>query len=416
MSGVLDSEAVYRELISAAPAGVSDAIEAMRRLLGTNDMLAYLVMMTPRLIELRRVLKSTGSVYLHCDQTASHYLKLIADAVFGAERFENEIIWSYRSGGASAKRFAKKHDVLLCYSKTANRFFNPQHEKSFNRGFKPYGFKGGKEFCDDEGRWYTLPYMRDVWEINMVGRTSRERLGYPTQKPLALLDRVIRSSCPEDGVVLDPFCGCGTTVDAAEKLGRRWIGIDIAYIAVDLIDKRLRHSYGDKLAESYEIRGIPRDLDGARALFAHNPFDFERWAVSLVGGQPNQRQVGDRGSDGVIRIPTDAKGLDIARVIVSVKGGQNVSPAMVRDLIGTVGNQGAELGLLITMVTPTPGMVEAANHSGIWTHPANGSQYPTVQIISVPELLQRKKPDLPPAQRPYIVASKHQAPDTQLSL
>lgn len=411
------SESTYQNLVGGgAPNQVADTIQAMRGLLGDNDMLAYLVMMTPRLLQLHRVLKSTGSIYLHCDPTASHYLKLIMDAVFGAKQFENEIIWSYRSGGASPKRFAKKHDVLLSYSKSTSRYFDAQHEVSYNRGFKPYRFKGVKEFCDESGRWYTMPYMRDVWEIDMIGRTSPERLGYPTQKPIALLDRVIRSSCPPDGVVLDPFCGCGTAVDAAQSLGRRWIGIDITYLAIDLIDKRLRDRYGDSVASSYEIHGIPRDLAGAHALFAHNHFDFERWAVSLVHGQPNQKQVGDKGSDGIIRIPTDAHAKNIERVIVSVKGGKQLNPGMVRDLIGTVKNQRAAMGLLITMGAPTKGMREAAQHSGSWTYPVNGMQFPKVQIISIDELLRGKNPKLPPSIRPYIEASKLTAADQQIAM
>ncbi len=395
------SQAAYQELVGgSAPVRVADTIEAMRRMLGENDVLAYLVMMTPRLLELHRVLKPTGSVYLHCDPTASHYLKLMMDSVFGPENFLNEVVWLYGLGGSSSRYWPRKHDTIFWYSKMPNGHY----------------FKADQIPATSHRMEGQLKKAPDYWAIPTINNKAKERLGYPTQKPLELLKRIVRSSSRPGELVLDPFCGCGTTVDAAQQLGRRWIGIDITYLAVDLIDKRLRHSYGDSVASTYEIHGIPRDLEGAHALFARSPLDFERWSVSLVGGQPNAKQVGDKGSDGVIRIPTDAKGLDIARVVVSVKGGQQQSPYMVRDLIGTVGNQHAEMGLLVTMGTPTRGMVEAANHSGIWTHPANGTKYPNVQIISIPELMEGKKPNLPPAQRPYIEAAKHAVESSQLTL
>jgi DNA modification methylase len=397
------AEDEYRELTQGpAPIEVARFIEAMRTVLGTSDMLAYLVMMAPRLIEMRRVLKSTGSIYLHCDPTASHYLKLLMDSVFSAQRFENEIIWAYRSGGASPKRFSKKHDVLLCYSMSDERYFDALHEVSYNRGFKPYRFKGVEEFCDDDGRWYTLPYLRDVWEIDMVGRTSAERLGYPTQKPIALLERIIQSSSPEGGVVLDPFCGCGTAVDAAQHLGRDWIGVDITYIAVDLIIKRLRHRYGDNIASTFTTNGIPTDIEGANALFARNPFDFERWAVSFVNGEPNEKQVGDKGVDGRIRFHRGGSVTGLAAV--SVKGGHQINPAMVHQLVGALQQERADMGVLITMGKPTAGMVEAAHAAGTYEHEPTGNRYPRVQIITVPELFEGRRPNMPTVILPYIKA------------
>ncbi len=206
---------------------VVDALMAFRVLIGENDAMAYLVNMAPRLVELRRVLKRTGSMYLHCDPTMSHYLPGVS--------------------------------------------------------------------------------LQDVWtDIDPINSQAAERLGYPTQKPLRLLERIIRMSSDKDGLVLDPFCGCGTAVDAAQRLGRRWIGIDITFIAVDLIEKRLHHVYGAGIAKTYEVFGIPRDMGGARSLFRYSPFDFERWAVSLVNAQPNEKQVGDKGIDGVARFSSPA--------------------------------------------------------------------------------------------------------------
>jgi SAM-dependent methyltransferase len=177
------------------------------------------------------------------------------------------------------------------------------------------------------------------------------------------LERIIAASSNEGDVVLDPFCGCGTTIAAAQALNRRWMGIDVTYLAIDLIRNRLRGLYGDDIEATYHVDGIPADEDSARALFAASPFDFERWAVSLVDGTPNEKQVGDRGIDGVVPFPLDAKG-GVGRALVSVKGGKMLNPGMVRDLIGTVQAQRAEMGLLLTLERPTRGMKEAARHSG----------------------------------------------------
>ncbi|WRS29658.1 DNA methyltransferase [Actinomycetaceae bacterium MB13-C1-2] len=401
------TEQDYLEFIATAPNEAANALTAFRTLLGENDASAYLVNMAPRLVELHRVLKDTGSLYLHCDPTMSHYLKILLDAIFDPRNYINEIIWAYKSGGASKKHFARKHDVILFYAKDyRNKFFDIQKEKSYNRDYKPYRFKGIKEYEDDRG-WYTLVNMRDVWNIPMVGRTSAERLGYPTQKPLALLERIIEASTNPDDVVLDPFCGCGTTIDAAEKLGRHWIGIDITYIAVDLIVKRLEHTYGAGIRDTFEVLGMPKDLAGAQALFDRDPFEFERWAVSHIGAQPNERQVGDRGIDGVSLFPLDTKGRKLGKVLVSVKGGKTVTPSMVRDLAGTVEHTtDAHLGVLVTMGPLTRGSQEAIDRSGSYSFPVNGQPYPRLQHISVPEILQGMRPYLPPTYLPYIEAKR----------
>ena len=228
--------------------------------LGHSPMYGYLVQMSVRIIELHRVLKPTGSLFLHCDPTASHYLKLLLDGIFGTKHFQNEIIWSYKSGGATSRRFARKHDVLLFYAKDVeNCKFNPQLEKSYNRGLKPYSFKGVKEYEDDIG-WYTFVNMKDVWQIDMVGRTSAERLGYPTQKPLVLLMRIVQASSNAGDVILDPFCGCGTTIDAVETINnenpdlspRRWIGMDNNRLAINMVESRLKSRF-DLDINDYEV-------------------------------------------------------------------------------------------------------------------------------------------------------------------
>lgn len=470
------SEALYEELVrGGAPARVADAIEAMRRLLGDNDVLAYLVMMTSRLVELHRVLKATGSLYLHCDPTASHYLKLLLDAIFGPERFGSEVIWKRTTAHSDARQGRKLHghvhDVLLFYVKGDDWTWNPiyaPYDQSYIdshyrfveegtgrryrkgdltaakpggdtsyewKGVRPYkgrfwAFSREKmEAFDHDGRLiYTrsgMPELKryldempgvppqDVWtDIDAINARAAERLGYPTQKPMALLERVIATSSNEGDVILDPFCGCGTTIDAAQKLGRAWVGIDVTYLAIDLIQKRLRNTYGDEILQRYRVDGIPFDLDSARALFEANPFDFERWAVSLVSGQPNEKQVGDRGVDGVIRFPLDNKSM--GRALVSVKGGRQLNPSMVRDLIGTVDGQRAEMGLLITMGPITRGMIEALNRSGSYIWPVNQRRYPKVQAVTVEELLAGHKPDLPTAILPYVKARAYAG--EQLSL
>ena len=274
-----------------APIEVATFIQAMRRVLGTSDMMAYLVMMAPRLIELRRVMKPTASIYLHCDPTSSHYLKLLMDSVFGAASFQNEIVWYYSHGGKGKTRFARKHDIILFYTRSKSYYFNgaavaePLTPHKSSKSGKNYG---GRMGVDEDGREYTEKWgtgkkklyryyldegkiPEDVWLLQSLQSQDKERLGYPTQKPLGLLDRIIRASCPPDGIVLDPFCGCGTTVDAAQSIGNAWIGIDITYIAIDLIIKRLQHRYGDEILATFTTNGIPQDAEGADALFAAQP-------------------------------------------------------------------------------------------------------------------------------------------------
>jgi len=463
------SEELYASMISGgAPLRVSEAIEAMHGLLGPNDVLAYLVMMSARLVELHRVLKPTGSLYLHCDPTASHYLKVIMDAVFGPERFLNEITWMRTfSHGNVGRNFGKVTDIILVYTKSKEYTWNQQYEEysteyveKYFRYYEPDGRRyrtvslrnpsprpnlrfpftasNGVTYqphpngwsCnevrlrlyDAEGRLYfpskadgallVKQYLNDkqgvklqnLWtDIAPIGAHAAERLGYPTQKPIALLERIIATSSNEGQVVLDPFCGCGTAVDAAQALNRNWIGIDVTYLAIDLIQKRLMHSYGPSIENDYSVRGIPTDVQGAEALFHQNPFDFERWAVSLVNGEPNQKQIGDKGIDGRIRFQSGKS--EYGTVIVSVKGGLQLNPAMVRDLVGTVQRTKAEMGLLITLSSPTKGMIDEANHSGIYTNEFTGNSFPKVQILTIQELMNGKKPDMQTAILPYIKAA-----------
>ena len=455
------------------PEPVAEALTAFRTLLGENDAMAYLVNMAPRLVELHRVLKPTGSLYLHCDPTMSHYLKILLDAIFGAQRFINEIIWKRSTAHSDrrqgARHMGRLHDTILFYAKTDAYPFTVemtqydekyiaskyrQVEKATGRRYGlwditgPGGAAKGNPIYEvfgvtkywryskatmqqkiDAGRIIQpspgavpreIKYLdeapgvsvQDVWtDIDPINSQAAERLGYPTQKPLSLLERIVRMSSKEGDVVLDPFCGCGTTIDAAQKLNRTWLGIDIAFIAVDVIQKRLNDRYPG-ISGTYETSGIPRDIEGARALFERSPFDFERWAVSQVNARPNEKQVGDRGIDGVARFYLDRK--TTGKVLVSVKGGTHIGPQFVRDLLGTVETQKAQMGILITMAAPTKGIIDAADHGGTYTWPVNGQEFPRVQVITVEELLADKRPDIPTPISPYMIATKVVRESTQL--
>lgn len=261
-----------------------------------------------------------------------------------------------------------------------------------------------------------IPAQDVITDISPLGNKTAERLGYPTQKPLALLERIIAASSNRGDVVLDPFCGCGTTIDAAQKLGRRWLGIDVTYIAVDLIEKRIRTTYGGAIDGTYEVLGIPRDRRAALALFSRSPFEFERWAVTLLNGRPNQRQGGDKGIDGVATFPLAARGGAVGRILISVKGGRQLNPSMVRDLGGTLATQQAEMGILITNGQPTRGMADEANHAGNYQHPHYSQHFPRIQIITVDQLLSGHRPSMPPTIDPYRRALGAVAPVDQGSL
>ncbi len=253
--------------------------------------------------------------------------------------------------------------------------------------------------------------VADIWDdIDRINPVGNERLGYPTQKPVALLERIVQASSNPGDVVLDPFCGCGTSIAAATQLDRRWIGIDVTYIAVDLIRKRLVDSYGPSIEASYDVTGIPQDLQAAQALFEQSPFEFERWAVSLVGGTPNEKQVGDKGLDGLIRFHhSGGKGAADGKILVSVKGGRQLNPSMVQALDGAIRTHRAHMGIFVSLNPSTRGMREIADRAGNYTWPANGQHFPRLQILTVAELLAGKKPQSPPRLLPYISAVR-QAP------
>ncbi len=270
----------YAELLVGAPDTIARAMAALRALLGPGPLLAYLVMIAERLLELRRVLKPAGSLYLHCDPAASHYLKLLLDAVFGAANFRNEIVWSYKTGGASQRHFARKHDLLFFYSKSEQYIFHAPKEKSYM--MHRYGFKKSTFHKDEQGE-YTWVYMKDVWELPALGAADAQRLGYPTQKPEALLERILQASSSQGALVLDPFCGSGTTLTVAQRLGRNWLGIEKNALGLAYQRYRLARTFPDLC---YTTVGGPTTLAEARHLAQTDASQFRWWALSLVCARP----------------------------------------------------------------------------------------------------------------------------------
>lgn len=434
------AEREYRELLAHPNTNVAEMVRALRSFLGENDMMAYLVMMANRLLELHRVLKETGSLYLHCDPTASHYLKIVLDAVFGKEFFNSEIVWKRTGAHNDSKTLGNSHDVIFLYTKSNKFNWNKQYEPydveyiqshyrmKDNKGrlfrtdnLTAMGLTGGgytyewngvtklwrlpkerMQELHDNGRIRytrtgTAEYIRyldempgmplqDTWtDISPINSQAQERLGYPTQKPLALLERIIQASSNEGDVVLDPFCGCGTAVHAAEKLNRKWIGIDITHLAISLIEKRLRDAFP---SIDFIVEGTPKDLDGARNLAVRDKYQFQWWACSLVGAQPYQgkKKGADSGIDGLIFFHDDTG--DAKKIVVSVKGGENVSVSMVRDLAHVVEREKAEIGLFVTLAAPTDPMKKEAIKEGFYESPGT-SPVPKIQILTIEGLLSK---------------------------
>jgi len=395
--------ASYQGVVEAG-GELSTAMQAFRTLLGDSNMLAYLAMMAPRLGELHRALKPTGSLYLHCDPTASHYLKLLLDSIFGPENFRSEIIWSYKRYTAASNRFQRLHDTIFFYAKSPESVFNDIRE--------PYGTKSGKADShykqDDEGRWYRWqkrkgqePYklylsegrrLGDVWEMPIINASARERLGYPTQKPEQLLERIIEASSSKGQTVLDPFAGCGTTIAVAERMGRRWIGIDLTYLATSLIKGRLKDTFDGQAR--FRVVGEPVTIEDAAQLAQSDQYQFQWWALGLVGARPaEEKKGGDKGIDGRILFH-DEPGGTTKQIILSVKAGKT-GPAHVRELIGTVEQENANIGALITFQEPTQKMTEAAWSAGFYTSPGWGTTHPRIQLLTVEQLLTGKEIDYP---------------------
>ncbi len=471
----IGAAATFDEVVGAG-GKVGEALLAFRQLIGGNPMLAYLSMMAPRLVELRRVLKSTGSLYLHCDPTASHYLKLLLDAVFGPQNFRSEVIWKRTSAHSGANRYGPIHDVILFYTASdsfawteiygpyddvyIDAFFTHKDEngkrwrrtdltgpgsrkgdsgkpwKAYdptpkNRHWQPpsYFYEKYKTIRpgDDLAKYDLIPRLdklddaglihwpekaggmpqgrrylddapgiplQDVWtDIKPLHNIAEERLGYPTQKPVALLERIISASSNEGDIVLDPFCGCGTTIDAAQRLKREWLGIDITHLAVGLIKHRLLGSLGAKPGIDYKVIGEPTDLEGAKQLALEDRHQFEHWALGLVGARASAHGKGaDKGIDGLLLFQEGGVGTPHLRVPISVKSGQ-VHSNVVSELRGVVEREKAALGVLIVLEEPTGPMKREAASAGFYE--SDWGKHPKLQILTIEELLGGKGIDMP---------------------
>jgi DNA modification methylase len=387
----------YQEVVEAG-GRVSQVMQAFRTFLGDSDMMAYLAMMARPLAELRRVMKPTASIYLHCDPTASHYLKMLMDAIFGPAQFQNEIVWHYRGGGVSKTRWGRRHDVLLFYTKGDEWTFNvdavrdPYSKESLERlKYKAKAFRGEKVYDTYEPNPLGK-HPDDVWDIQPIMPSAKQRLGYPTQKPERLLERIIKAGSDEGDVVLDPFCGCGTTIAVAQRLKRKWIGIDITHLAITLIKHRLENAFGGRA--KYRVVGEPVSLPDAKVLAEQDPYQFQWWALGLVGARPvEQKRGADRGIDGRIFFFDDPRMLKSKQIVLSVKSG-GVSVKDVRDLRGVVEREKAEMGVLITLEASTKQMRAEAAGAGFYTSP--WGKHSRLQILSVEELLGGKRIDYPP--------------------
>lgn len=463
------AEDAYWQVLKGPNTEAARMLEAMRGFLGENAMMAYLAMMAIRLIELHRVLKPTGSLYLHCDPTASHYLKILLDAVFGPRNFRNEITWKRTGHHGSARRWAPVHDVIFFYSKgdkykwnktlqaydpfyVSQKFRNSDDRGSFQdvsltgagirhgdsgrawRGFDPTekgrhwaipsdagseipGFSGMNinEKLDalDSADLIYWPNSRDggagfprikqypyegqsiqdcVVDIPALNSQAQERLGYPTQKPVALLERIVSASSNPGDVVLDPFCGCGTTVHAAQKLGRAWIGIDVTHLAISLIERRLRDAFGTDAR--FTTYGVPKDIGAARDLAARDKHEFEKWAISLIpDAQPFRggKKGADTGIDGIVYMRTEKNRTD--KAIVEVKGG-SVSVDQIHKLKSVIEREKALVGLFVTLTPPTKPMIAEAAAAG-FADTAFG-RVPRLQILTIEGILDhREVPRLP---------------------
>lgn len=409
-------------------------------------LLAYLIYMVQRLLHMKVILRSTGSIYLHCDPTASHYIKVMMDGIFGHANFQNEIIWQRTTSHNSAKRYGRIHDVILFYSKgpkfTWNKQYTPysaaqlkRYEKDADgrlyraenltaerissdsgkfewRGTKPGPTRGWAHSLEQLEEWWEqgliltkkdgkprldgykayLDQMKgqplqSIWtDIDRVPNVSKERLGYPTQKPVALLERIVAASSNPGDVIFDPFCGCGTTIYAAEKQGREWMGCDIAILSIKLIREVLRERY--KLTEGIDfvVDGIPVSVEQAEDLFKRDPFQFQHWAVERAGGFPTQKKVADKGVDGRMYFETRE---DMKEMVLSVKGG-HLKPADVRDLRGVLEREkNAELAGFISLQQPTKAMRDEALQAGSYEY--SGNSYPRIQFLTIKELLEEKR-------------------------
>lgn len=455
------AEKAFDEVLTSGNSDAAEMLRAMRSFLKENDMMAYLTMMAVRLLELHRVLKPTGSLYLHCDPTASHYLKVLIDAIFGARQFQNEIAWKRTFTHGDSRTWSRAADKIFFYTKSDDFCWNIPYDRHADtyveshysnidengrryqltsilspsprpnmtydwKGFPPppMGWRFSRETMAELDTknliWY--PRRKDgsldvekrprfkryldeqkgtvlttIWtDIPPINSRAQERLGYPTQKPLALLERIISASSDEGAMVLDPFCGCGTTVHAAQKLKRRWIGIDVTHLAVGLVRRRLIDAFP---RAKFDVLGVPKDIGAARELAKADPHQFQLWALSMIEAQPYKggKKGADSGIDGLIYFKPDGRTTE--KAIVEVKGGENVSPQWVRALGQVVDRERAKIGVLVMLTDPTTTMKREASAAGLYKPEGDvdwsRTPFEKIQILTIEDIFDGRKPHTP---------------------
>lgn len=475
------AEEAYNHLLVEIGGQVADTIQGLRQFLNETPMMAYLVMMAVRIVEMHRILKGTGSLYLHCDPSASHYLKIILDAIFDARNFRNEIVWQRTSSHNDGNRFGRVHDIILFYSKNPQPLWNPvytAHDPEYIERFYRYEDERGRYQVGDltaagitqrgesgqpwrginpsaVGNHWRAP-RRDAWpegveppenyeslsvhekldvldangliywpprgrvprfkrylstsrgrrvndvviDINPLASNSRERTGYPTQKPIELYKRFIKASSNEENIVLDPFCGCGTTLMAAERLNRQWIGIDLTYLATGAVKLQIERLF-PQLRNEIIIAGTPENNAQALELASNNPFGFEDWCIThVLKFKPNATRGGDGGIDGTFRFPLGRiqRRLEYGKAVAQVKGG-HFTLSHIRDFRTAMQNEEADLGVFVVTRPPTQGMLTEASRAGTYSHPSYEFSAPALQIYEIQDYFRGIPPKLPLAER-----------------
>ncbi len=403
------AEATYRDLIVDVGGQVADTIQGLRQFLHETPMMAYLVMMGIRIVEMHRILKPTGSLYLHCDPTASHYLKIILDAVFDTRNFRNEIVWSYHRWTGATKHFQRMHDILLFYVKDRklskfNILTEPYSEKSKHKARRKTTVHTDgtidQIYTDDTSREKA---MRDVWEISYLNSQAKERVSYPTQKPIPLYKRIIAASSDKGEFILDPFCGCGTTLMAAEELNREWIGIDLTYLAIGAVEQQFERLFPQH-KNSVTITGTPENVEQALALAHTDPKGFEEWCVThVLKFKSNAKKVADGGIDGTFRFPIGkVRGRQAyGKAVAQVKGG-NYTLGHIRDFRTAMQNQDADLGVFVVTSPPSSGMRTEASRAGTYRHPLFDMEVPALQIYEIQDYFSGVLPKLPLGERTLL--------------
>lgn len=422
------AEQTSEELICDVGGKIGETIYGLQQFLDETTMMAYLTMMAARIVEMHRILKPTGSFYLHCDPTASHYLKIIIDAIFGYKHFQNEIVWHYGKWTNVASQFQRNHDILFFYSKSENYTFNKLFNitelqaANYERGWHTNRVDGKRQLIVydrekakakiESGEYEKIvdrtdkkgTALSDGWnDIPILNSQAKERAGYPTQKPIALYKRIIQASSNEGYLVLDPFCGCGTTLMAAEELNRRWLGIDLTYLATGAVKFQVEKFF-PQLKDSVTITGTPENAQTALQLARTDPTGFEEWCVThVLKFKSNPKKVADGGIDGTYKFPIGkVKGRQAyGKMVAQIKGG-NFTLDQIRAFRTAMENTQADLGIFVVTKQPTQGMLNEALKAGTWKHPLWDMEYPRLQIYQVQDYFESTEPKIPVGERSVL--------------